>query len=93
MLLNPEVRWEQKLQPTPDGWDVWHSQLYVGSGLVSRTDASRHGMTLLELCDGRRTVGEVLTELTAATGQELPVPRVLGTIRQLVEQGFLLPAG
>jgi methylase of polypeptide subunit release factors len=91
--LNPEVRWEQKLQPTPDGWDVWHSQLYVGSGLVNRTDASRHGMTLLELCDGRRTVGELLAELTTATGQELPVPRVLGTVRQLVEQGFLLPAG
>lgn len=89
--LNPEVRWEQKLQPTPDGWDVWQSQLYVGTGLVNRTDASRHGMMLLELCDGRRTVGEVLAELTTATGQGLPVARVLGTIRQLVEQGFLLP--
>jgi methylase of polypeptide subunit release factors len=91
--LNPEVRWEQKLQPTADGWEVWHSQLYMPAGLTYRTDATRVGMTLLELCDGKRTVGETLAGLTAATGQELPVPKVLETVRQLVEEGYLLPVG
>jgi hypothetical protein len=31
--------------------------------------------------------------LTAATGLQLPVPQLLGTVRQLVEEGYLLPAG
>lgn len=91
LKLNPEVRWEQQLKPTPDGWDVWHSQLYLPSGLTYRLDATRQGITLLELCDGTRTVREAVAGLAATTGQPTPASQVLAVVRQLVEQGFLLP--
>jgi methylase of polypeptide subunit release factors len=91
LRLSPDVRWEQKLRPSADGWDVWHSQLYIGAGLAYRGDATRHGLALVELCDGRRTLREVVAGLGTAVGHPMPVPQVLTVVRQLVEQGFLLP--
>jgi hypothetical protein len=91
LRLAPEVRWEQRLKPTADGWEVFHSQLYLGTGLAYRGDASRQGLALVELCDGERAVGEVLSRLNAVAGQSLPAPQVLAVIRQMVEQGFLVP--
>jgi methylase of polypeptide subunit release factors/methyltransferase-like protein len=89
--LAPDVSWEQRLRPTPEGWEVRHSQLSVSTGLAYRGDADRQGLTLVELCNGERTVREVLKRLAAAGGPSPEVPHALATVRQMVEQGFLLP--
>lgn len=93
LRLAPEVGWEQRLRPTPEGWEVRHSQLYVSTGLAYRGDADRQGLTLVGLCTGDRTVRDVLGCLAAAGGGSLEVRQALATVRQLVEQGFLLPGG
>jgi methylase of polypeptide subunit release factors/methyltransferase-like protein len=90
--LAPDVSWEQRLGPTSDGWEIRHSQLAVSTGLAYRGDADRQGLTLVELCDGERTVREVLTRLAVVGGPAPKVSHTLATVRQLVEQGFLLPA-
>jgi len=91
LRLAPDVNWEQRLRPTAEGWDVRHSQLSVSTGLAYRGDADRQGLTLVELCNGERTVRDVLKCLAASGGPSPEVPQALGTVRQLVEQGFLLP--
>ncbi|MCE9532766.1 MAG: class I SAM-dependent methyltransferase [Planctomycetes bacterium] len=91
LRLAPDVRWEQRLAPTPEGWDVRHSQLYISAGLAYRGDANRQGLSLAELCNGERTVRQVLESLADPNGPPLNIPGVLAVTRQLVEQGFLLP--
>jgi hypothetical protein len=91
LRLAPDVCWEQRLGPTPEGWEVRHSQLFIGAGLSFRGDADRQGLALVGLCDGQRTVRDVVGQLAGPGGRPADVPQTLGVVRQLVEQGFLLP--
>jgi hypothetical protein len=92
LQLVPEVRWEQRLTPTAEGWEVQQHQLYVASGLSFRGDVDPRCLALVDRCRGERTVREVLDSLAQESGQPVDFPQFLPVVRGLVEQGFLQPA-
>ena len=50
---------------------------------------------MVALCDGRHTLGEILEETAQTLGEDLQrmTPNCLALMRQLIERGFLIPAG
>jgi hypothetical protein len=92
LRLAPDVTWEQKMTPTPAGWQVTQQQLFVSKGLAFRGDVDQACLALVGRCRGDRTVREVLEGLAKeAGGQSLDMTQFLPVIRGLVEQGHLLP--
>lgn len=93
LLLPPEVKWEQQLSPITQGWQVTDAQLRTTGGLGYIGTPNEFVMGLLDRCRGRLTLGEAITDLEAAIGEELDRDGVAAVVRQMVEQGFLVPTG
>jgi methylase of polypeptide subunit release factors len=91
LRLAPDVCQEQRLAPTADGWEVRHSLLAVATGLAYRGEMDRRGVALVDRCRGDKTVREVLDSLAEPGAPPLDPSQALAVVRQLVEQGFLLP--
>ncbi len=86
------LRWEQQLSPSPDGWAVSEAQLRLIAGLSFVGTPNQYVMGLLDRSRGRAPLREVLTDFETSIGSELDRENVLEVVRRLVEQGFLLPA-
>lgn len=69
-------------------------EIRLADGLGSRGAADIALVKLLELCDGRRPVGELLADLGLGGGAVAvaTAASAAGIVRRLVAQGFLLPA-
>lgn len=91
---SPHLRLTQTLVPCDEGWRVEQMEMALERGLAYSGTVDPYVVHLAARCDGKRTVGELLGELAAATGESLANlgPPCLSVIRRLVAQGFLLPA-
>jgi len=92
LCVAPNLRWEQQLSPSPDGWAVTDAQMRLVAGLTFVGVPNQHVIGLLDRCRGRAPLRQVLADLEASVGEELDGEGVLEVVRRLVEQGFLLPA-
>jgi hypothetical protein len=90
--LAPEMRLEQQMAPTPAGWEVRQTQLRISAGLGFAGEANPYVFGLLDRCRGEKTLAEVVHDLESSIGEELDPESCLGTVRRMVEQGFLIPA-
>jgi hypothetical protein len=93
--VDPHLRMEQQCEPAEGGWRVTEVTLARTVGLAHKGRADPYVAKLLAQCTGERPLGQLVAELAAEvnrTPAEM-TPVVLGVVRQLMEQGFLAPAG
>ena len=93
LRIDPDVRLEQRCEPTPEGWRVVESQLFRSAGFAHRGKADPYVAKLIASCTGERTVGQLIADMASEVGRtpEQLTPPILGVMRQLMEQGFLAP--
>ena len=90
-----DVRLEQSSEPRDGAWRGVEATLYRASGMAPRGNADPHVARLIAGCTGRRPLGELVAEIAGSLGRppaEVARP-ILGIVRQLVLQGFLVPTG
>lgn len=94
LKYSPDLRLEQQFTPSEQGWQVTGSAIHLAKGLAFRGNSDTFMANLMIHCDGRKTLQELLPDMAAALKAEPAklAPLVCRLIRQLVEQGFLLPA-
>jgi methylase of polypeptide subunit release factors len=89
----PHLRIEPQLEPKPGGWALQGARLSMTRGLshARRLDSALTRIVLR--CDGRRSMGELLSEVASAQGLSADrlAPGLLSGVRQLVALGFLWP--
>jgi hypothetical protein len=95
LCVSPEVRWQQQCEPSAGKWQVVSSQLRLASGLAYTGDIDPYVASLVLRCDGQRPLRGLLAELATSMGGDLQgiAPACLDVTRQLIQHGFLLPAG
>ena len=95
LRVAPEVRLQRVFEPGDGGWSTASTTLKRAAGLQYEGLIDDHGALLVTRCDGQRSVRAVLDELADEVGADpaTVAPAALAIVRQLVEQGFLLPAG
>jgi len=91
--VSPHVRLQQSLQPADSAWLLAQQQLQLTAGLPYAGELDPYMADLLVHCDGRSTLEELVREMAASMGQDLPRLTVhcAEILRRLIEQGFLLP--
>ncbi|MFO1349482.1 MAG: methyltransferase [Gammaproteobacteria bacterium] len=86
LCLDIQQQWEDR------AWRTASLQLRIVKGLQQSLTIDGHIAGFIEKLDGERSLGELIEQLGAQTG--MPVaeikPQVLGTMRRLIERGFLL---
>ena len=93
LRAGPDARLDERSEPHGGAWRVTESTLLRTGGLGQRGTADPYVARLVAGCDGRRPLGEWVAELAAALGRTPAdvAPPLLGVVRQLILQGFLLP--
>ena len=93
--LSPDLRLQQQCEWAEGGWRIQSAQVRLERGLRYSGNVDRNALALLARCDGQRTLGQVVAELAASVGAEVEriAPQSVALVRQLVERGYLLPAG
>jgi SAM-dependent methyltransferase len=84
----------QTLAPAGDGYQAVRAEIELTSGFRTRGSVDPYTMQLLARCDGRRTLGDIVGELTAAGGgarDQIAVASI-AIAKRLVATGFLIPA-
>jgi len=92
---SPVLRMHQHLFPSGGGWEMRTIELRREQGLGSGATIDPYVAGLVGRCDGERTLRDLIDELARALGRdpaEVTEP-MLGVVRQLIENGFLLPEG
>ena len=92
-VLREDVRLHQVARRSPEGWLADDQLLQQQAGLRWSGGVDAYGATLLAGCDGTRRVGDLLAVLASSAGLSPgeAAEQVLPVVRQLVEQGFLVP--
>ncbi len=87
------VRLDQFCEWEDGSWRIRTAKIRLAKGLQFKSDIDLRLAGMVALCDGRRTLGEVLAEAAQAMGEDLEriTPNCLALMRELVERGFLLP--
>lgn len=95
LTVSPAVRMNQQFRPEDGGWVGGSPELCRTQGLAFSGSVDQYAAGLIARCDGQRMLRELIHELAQITNQEVDTlsPQVVGTIRQLIEQAFLLPEG
>jgi hypothetical protein len=91
LVLSADVRLHQELRPADGAWEMVGAELRRATGLEYAGSIDADGAALLVACDGRRPLGELVTELAASVGADPAdvTPAVLGVVRRLIAQGFI----
>jgi methylase of polypeptide subunit release factors len=92
LRINPGVRWRQTLAAAERGWAVAGSEMTIHEGLQFTGQASQQIVGLLDRCRGEASLAAAIDSLEAATGNRLDRASAVRVVRELVAQGFLLPA-
>jgi methylase of polypeptide subunit release factors len=87
---HPRHRVEQRLAPAEGGYQLEEARLRLDDGLGFDGAVDGHALELLRLCDGRRTLGDVLGELCKDGRVERS--SAVAVARQFLAMGFLIPA-
>ncbi len=75
-------------------WRIRSAKIRMAQGLPYESDIDLRLAGMVALCDGQRTIGEILEKAAKALGEDLErfTPNCLALMRELIERGFLLPA-
>jgi methylase of polypeptide subunit release factors len=75
--------------------EVQEAEISLADGLPLRGAADGGTIRLVQLCDGRRSLRDVVTEMARATGADAGdvTRQALAVARRLVALGFLVPGG
>ncbi len=75
-------------------WRIRSAKIRLAQGLQYEGNIDLRLAGMVALCDGTRTLGEVLEKTATALGEDLRriTPNCLALMRQLIERGFVLPA-
>lgn len=92
LAISPDVRLRQDHELVAGGWQAMVGMLRRIEGLQYEVSIDPFGAALVAACDGTRPVGEVIRGLARSSGED-PPEGTLDTVRSLVRQGFLRPAG
>lgn len=92
LAISPDVRLRQDYEPAEGGWQAMEGTLHRIEGLRYQVSIDPFGAALVAACDGTRPVGEVIRGLARSSGED-PPEGTLDTVRSLIRQGFLRPAG
>ncbi len=93
LSLGPDVRLEQRLEPSAKAWRVVDAQLHRTRGLGYSGKVDPDTAELLLKCNGERQVGELLNDVAARRNVSLEsiLHAYLPVLRRLVSRGFLRP--
>ena len=93
LRVSPDVRLEQECKPSDGGWAVIAARFRLGTGITYTGNADVHVAKFLAACDGRRTLGELLTDTAASLEVDVANIRApfLDIARRLIERGFVAP--
>lgn len=94
LKISPHARLTQECVPSQAGWALEKAQVRIVEGLAYKEEIDTWFAELLVACDGSRTLSQAIAKTAQALGlspQDVPseTPEI---IRQLVDEGFLLPA-
>jgi SAM-dependent methyltransferase len=94
LQVAPQVRLHQQFQPDENGWASTQGHLRLEAGLAYSGNVDPYMTRLIGRCDGRRPLRGLINELAESAGQDPSsiAPTCLEIVRQLIEQGFLMPA-
>jgi SAM-dependent methyltransferase len=89
----PELRWEQELALSPEGWSVEQSRLRLAEGLAVVGHAGLDVVEFVSGCGSGRPLRELVGAPPAGTGGKVDpaVAARLRVVRRLVEVGYLEP--
>jgi methylase of polypeptide subunit release factors len=96
LRYSPDLRWDQELEPSTDGWTVIGSRLRSAANPPSDNLGAigdPAAIFLVARCRGETPLRNILTELATALGQDLDslLPGALTQVRRLIELGILGP--
>ncbi|HEY1205882.1 MAG: methyltransferase [Bryobacteraceae bacterium] len=76
-------------------WRIRSAKIRLAQGLQYESDIDLRLAGMVALCDGRHTLGEILEKTAVTLREDLQriTPNCLALMRQLIERGFLIPAG
>jgi hypothetical protein len=91
---SPDLRLDIRCEPSAGEWRPLSRQLRIDKGLGAVAQTDELGCAFIVLCDGQRTVSDILSEIARSSGldEEKITPGSLHVIRQLLQRAFLLPA-
>ena len=95
LQVAPDIRLDQRFEPSAQGWQVTRGQLCRTRGLAFTGNIDPDTAILVASCNGQQRLGDLLSGLAARrnVSRETILPEYLAVIRQLIGRGFLLPAG
>lgn len=93
LRISPDVRLEQRLEPSADGWTMIEARLELARGLAYSGNVDPYMANLLTRCDGKRPLRDLLSELAASLDEDADKISAgfLEVVRRLIQRGFLLP--
>jgi methylase of polypeptide subunit release factors len=91
--VSPAVRMIQECRPTHEGWAQETARITIDSGLAYTEAVDSYVGELVVACDGKRRLSEAIALTAAKLGwNAADVPdETADIVRQLVEEGFLVP--
>ena len=95
LRIGADVRLDQESEPRDGAWLMKDSTLYRTSGTAPRGNADPYVLRLVAGCNGTRTLGEIVGTIAGSLGRSVSdvAPAMLPIVRQLILEGFLVPAG
>jgi methylase of polypeptide subunit release factors len=91
--VSPKARLTQECAPSETGWALQKATVQVTQGFAYVEEIDTLFGELLVSCDGKRTLREAIDRTAAALGLDAAdIPAETGeVVRQLVDEGFLIP--
>jgi SAM-dependent methyltransferase len=95
LKVAPSARLDHVCEWEDDAWRIRSARIRLAAGLQYSANIDLRLAGVVALCDGRTTLREVLTRSAAALKIDFErlAPACLPITRQLIERGYLLPAG
>ncbi|MGD0199348.1 MAG: methyltransferase [Bryobacteraceae bacterium] len=93
LKVEPSARLDHVCEWEDASWRIRSAKIRLAGGLQYEANVDLRLAGMVALCDGLRTMREVLAHTAQALGADLDriTPNCLALTRQLIERGFLLP--
>lgn len=93
LVAAPDVRLGHESKPVDGGWTIDRSTIRLDGGVATVGTLDVPMSQLVMGCDGATTLGTLTHQLADNLGEPIEVvaSSVVGIVRSLIEQGFLLP--
>jgi methylase of polypeptide subunit release factors len=94
LAVSPHARLTQECAPTAEGWAQAAAHVRIVEGFAYLEEVDTYVGELLVACDGKRTLRAAIDRTAKALGwgpEDVP-EETAAIVRQLVDEGFLIPA-